>query len=115
MTLNYVVTEDAPILEGDEMFLPITIEKAYALGLEERPQPKPQPVLVQQPTTTTPPSPSTPVPTVTSTPAPPTTTTPPAAIVETAPVVVSDTGPYANQVVATWWDGSTQVSNGFYK
>jgi LysM repeat protein len=31
MTLNYVTSEDAPIMEGDQLFLPITIEKAYAL------------------------------------------------------------------------------------
>lgn len=49
MTLNYVVKEDAPIHKDDEIFLPITMEKAYALGLEERPKPKPKPVLVQRP------------------------------------------------------------------
>jgi hypothetical protein len=128
MTLNYVVTEDTVISEGDEMFLPITIEKAYALGIEERPIPTPQPVLVQQPivapTSVPVPSPSSSIvaDTVVDVPTPPTTTvnvpTPANTTISSSldpNPAPSDTGPYANQVVATWRDGSTQVSNGFYK
>lgn len=117
MTLNYVVTEDTVISEGDEIFLPITIEKAYALGIEERPTPVPQPVLVQQaivaPVSVPVSSPSA-ADTAVSVPATINTTIS-TSLDSTPTPSSSDTGPYANQVVATWWDGSTQVSNGFYK
>ncbi len=48
LTLNYVIQEDTPLQEGDEIFLPITIEKAYALGIEDRPKPKPKPTYIAQ-------------------------------------------------------------------
>jgi len=46
MTLNYVTNEETIIREGTEVFLPITIEKAYELGIEEKPKPIPQPQII---------------------------------------------------------------------
>lgn len=120
MTLNYVVTEDSPIAEWDEMFLPITMEKAYALWLEERPAPVPQPVLVQQsrpnPVNATPDTSPAPAPTpITSSVTAPVVTESASTASESESLWSTANTPYAGKVIATWWDGSTQVNNGFYK
>lgn len=50
LTLNYARQEELPLYADTEVFLPITIEKAYELGLEEKPEPKPEPKPVVKPT-----------------------------------------------------------------
>jgi hypothetical protein len=49
MTLNYATQEETTIYADTEVFLPITIEKAYELGIEKEPEPEPAPVLAPKP------------------------------------------------------------------
>ncbi len=136
MTLNYVTQEEATITKGTEVFLPITIEKAYELGIEEKPAPQPQRVIVKNTVPVA--KPATPKATVAKAPvakpviqpvvqARPTVTAQElastvaeisptqAAIQEAQPKeIIEDSGPYAGQVVATRRDNSPIVNNSFY-
>jgi surface antigen len=113
MTLNYVIQEDAPIYEWDELFLPVTLEKAYALWLEERPKPTPTPVARPQSVVA---QASAPQPASVQAAVPITADKPATQIAAPAPTTAAKPAgwPYAGQVVATRRDGSTRVSNGFY-
>jgi len=115
MTLNYVINEETIMTQGSEVFLPITIEKAYELWIEEKPKPRPKPVIVKKPK---PIVASKPVVTKASP------STEPKIIAKKAVAQVAQKPapkpkpawwPYAGKVEASRWDGSTQVQNGFYK
>ncbi len=125
LAVNYAPAEDAAIEKGTELFLPITIEKAYVLGLEERPKPKPQPVIAKRapkpkpkpqprrpqpkPTTRTPTKKPVAVARPSTTPsAKPTKPTAPSKPVKTSG------GAYAGKIEAVRRDNSRRVSNGFY-
>lgn len=84
------------------------------MGLEERPKPKPKPVIVKKKPPTRRPVAQLSQPARTVATAAPALTARATAPQSTAPVR-SAADPYHNRVVATWWDGSTKVSNGFYR
>ncbi len=124
LAVNYAPAEDAAIEKGTELFLPITIEKAYALGLEERPKPKPKPVIAKRspkpkpklqprpqrkPITRTP----TKKPVAVAKPSTTSSTKPTKPAVPSKPVKTSG-GVYAGKIEAVRRDNSARVSNGFY-
>jgi hypothetical protein len=131
LTLNYATQEEAKIAAGTEVFLPITMEKAYDLNLEEKPQPKPQRIIARPETTRTVPAPQP----VAQEQIQATPTTQPKIVtpvaepvtVEATPVQVEQERSVTNAVVqetqtkslvgtveAQWRDNGPIVRNGFY-
>ncbi|HPC34153.1 MAG TPA: LysM peptidoglycan-binding domain-containing protein [Candidatus Absconditabacterales bacterium] len=56
MSLNYIQDETEMLQDGQEIFVPITLEKAYDIGMMERPKPvyKPKTTVAYKPTITKP-------------------------------------------------------------
>ncbi|HOQ79282.1 MAG TPA: LysM peptidoglycan-binding domain-containing protein [Candidatus Absconditabacterales bacterium] len=96
MSLNYIQDETEMLQDGQEIFVPITLEKAYDIGMMERPKPvyKPKTTVTYKPTITKP--------TVSS------------YVVSSRTPSVASIGDYSSSSILSSWVFNKNINNKFY-